>query len=360
MKSKKLLLGLLAILLLASCTSTKQPIKKPTIKPTKPIVISTDYKNNPKLIAFIDNMVATNGFDRAYLNEIFAKVSRDESALQLCGALKKPAEPNAISTPIKKIASRPSWESYKANHADETRVARGVKFWHENEKYLQKAYEVYGVNPEYIVGIIGVETNFGGYTGKYSLLNALTSIGLEHPTRSKFFMAELEAYLLMSRELNIDPTTLKGSYAGAFGYAQFMPSSFRAYGVDFDGDGKKNLFTTADAIGSIANYFKIHKWRKDAPTAIKTNYASGIFSQLPTGYDTKYTQEYLGSIRITPVGGFSGHTGDVSLINLNTANGDELWLGTPNFYTITRYNHSNYYAMSVHHLASEVKKRVKP
>lgn len=314
--------------------------------------IAGDYQNNPKLIALVDKMVNTHGFDRNYLYGVFSQVNREPKALELIGAFKNTQVGKGV---ISKTSNNGSWETYYTNHAGATRVAKGVQFWRENAQYLNKATAVYGVAPEYILGIIGVETNFGGFTGTYPVLNVLTSIGLEHQTRSKFFMDELEAYLLMTKEQQFNPTTLKGSYAGAFGYAQFMPSSFRAYGVDFDGNGRTDLFTPADAIGSIANYFKKHKWSEQVPVTIPAYYSGDRFTSLDTGFDTKYSQDYLKSVGIVPTMNFYGYTGEVSLIKLTRLNNDELWMGAPNFYVITRYNHVDYYAMAVHQLAQEIR-----
>ncbi len=314
--------------------------------------IAGDYQNNPKLIALVDKMVNTHGFDRNYLYGVFSQVNREPKALELIGAFKNTKARNGV---ISKTSNNGSWETYYANHAGAKRVEKGVQFWRENAQYLNKAAVVYGVAPEYILGIIGVETNFGGFTGTYPVLNVLTSIGLEHQTRSKYFMEELEAYLLMTKEQQFNPTILKGSYAGAFGYAQFMPSSFRAYGVDFDNNGRIDLFTPADAIGSIANYFKHNKWSEQVPVTIPAYYSGDRFTSLDTGFDTKYSQDYLKSMGIIPTMNFYGYTGKVLLIKLTRLNNDELWMGAPNFYVITRYNHVDYYAMAVHQLAQEIR-----
>ncbi|MCK5853760.1 MAG: lytic murein transglycosylase, partial [Sulfurovaceae bacterium] len=245
------------------------------------------YRSNYKLKNFINKMINEHGFRRDYLNGVFSSVRRDTEALKKIGAfnISKP------SSGAKKTASPGSWDKYRGNFLTSSRIEKGVKFWKENEYYLNRAAEKYGVAPAYIVGIIGVETNFGGYTGKHNVLNALTSISLEFPKRSKFFTMQLEHYLLMTRKERIDPRTIEGSYAGAFGLSQFMPDSFMDYAVDHDGNGQINLFTKADAIGSVANFFKVKgKWDENIPVAMPTNYSKNRFYGLKTGFRTRYSQ----------------------------------------------------------------------
>jgi len=309
------------------------------------------YRNNYKLKEFINMMANKHNYDKYQLNAIFSTVNRDREALTKIGAF-------ASAKPRQSKAVLPgSWDKYRGNFLTQSRISKGVNFWKENRYYLNEASQRYGVAPEYIIGIIGVETNFGGYTGNHSILDALTSIALEFPKRSKFFTSELENYLLIVRDEQIDPQRIKGSYAGAFGLSQFMPSSFREYGVDLDGDGHINLFTKADAIGSIANYFAGRgKWNNRIPVAMKTYYNKSRFYGLPTGFKTKYSQRHLYSLGMRPSSNFYGYKGDVSLIKLSRYNRDELWWGTDNFYAIARYNPKDYYAMAVHQLAQAVRK----
>jgi len=309
------------------------------------------YRSNYKLKKFINMMASKHHYDKYKLNSIFSTVHRDRFALEKIGAFKS-------SKPSKAKASRTgSWDKYRANFITTERITKGVNFWRDNEYYLNKASQRYGVAPEYIIGIIGVETNFGGYTGKHSVLDALTSIALEFPKRSKFFTSELENYLLMLRDEQIHPQAIKGSYAGAFGLSQFMPSSFREYAVDLDGDGHINLFSTADAIGSIANYFIGRgKWNSQIPVAMKTYYNKARFYGLATGFKTKYSQKHLYSLGMRPSSSFYGYKGNVSLIKLSRYTRDELWWGTDNFYAIARYNPKDHYAMAVHQLAQAVRK----
>ena len=309
------------------------------------------YSNNYKLKNFITMMARKHHYDKYKLNAIFSTVQRDPQALEKIGAFRS-------SKPTQSKAVLPgSWDKYRSNFLTESRINKGVQFWKENLNYLNEASRRYGVAPEYIIGIIGVETNFGGYTGKHSILDALTSIALEFPKREKFFTSELENYLLMIRDEKIPPQKIKGSYAGAFGLSQFMPSSFREYAVDLDGDGHINLFTKADAIGSVANYFKGRgKWNSSIPVAMKTYYNKRRFYGLPTGFKTRYTQSHLRSLGMRPSSNFYGYKGKVSLIKLSRYSKDELWWGTENFHAIARYNPKDHYAMAVHQLAQAVRK----
>jgi len=309
------------------------------------------YANNYKLKKFINEMVNKYGFRRDYLYGVFSSVNRDVEALKKIGAFGTNAKIQAKAT------APGSWDKYRAQFITKSRIEKGVAFWNRNQYYLNKAMQLYGVAPEYIIGIIGVETNFGGFTGKHNVLNALTSIALEFPKRSKFFQSELENYLLMTREQRMDPRRIEGSYAGAFGLSQFMPSSFRDYAVDLDANGQINLFTEADAIGSVANYFKEKgKWNPTIPVAVLTTYPKKRFYGLKTGFKTSYSQRHLLSLGMRPINNFYGYRGDVSLIKLSRYARDELWWGTPNFYAIARYNPKDYYAMAVHQLAQAVRR----
>lgn len=325
-------------------------VEAPYSQPSSPY-LGGAYRNNYKLKKFINMMVSKHQYDKYQLNAIFSTVNRDKDALTKIGAF-------ASSKPRQSKAELPgSWDKYRGNFLTESRISKGVNFWRENKYYLNEASQKYGVAPEYIIGIIGVETNFGGYTGTHSVLDALTSISLEFPRREKFFTSELENYLLMVRDEQINPQRIKGSYAGAFGLSQFMPSSFRQYAVDLDGDGHINLFTEADAIGSIANYFVGRgKWNNKIPVAMKTYYNKTRFYGLATGFKTKYTQSHLYSLGMRPSSNFYGYKDKVSLIKLSRYSRDELWWGTPNFYAIARYNPKDHYAMAVHQLAQAVRR----
>lgn len=307
------------------------------------------YANNNTLHQFINQMITKHNFSRSYLYGVFSSVLRDTKALDKYGVYT--AKPK-----VAKLSQPGEWDKYRANFLTSARIGKGVEFWKANRYYLEKAAHQYGVAPEYIVGIIGVETNFGGYTGDHSVLNALTTLSLEYRARSTFFTNQLENYLLLTREQRMDPRTLKGSYAGAFGLAQFMPDSFREYAVDHDGNGQVNLFTKADAIGSVANFFvRKGKWNPKIPVAELTTYPKARFTGLATGGKTSYAQSHLYGLGMRPISNFYGYRGNVSLIKLSRYNRDELWWGTPNFYSIMRYNPREHYAMAVHQLAQAIR-----
>jgi len=310
------------------------------------------YGNNYNLKSFINMMVSKHHYDRYTLNSIFSTVQRDNKALEKYNVYKPKKKYHSSKT-----TAVGAWDKYKTNFLNADHINNGVRFWRENQSDLNRAARKYGVAPEYIIGIIGVETNFGGFTGKHSVMNALTTLAMEYKKRSKFFKGELESYLLMIRDERLDPQAIKGSYAGAFGLSQFMPTAFRQHAVDFNGDGHIDLFNKSDAIGSIANYFMERgKWNKRIPVAMRVDYNKKRFYGLTTGFKSNYTQRHLLSLGMRPTSNFFGYRGDVSLIKLSRYSRDELWWGTKNFYAITRYNPRDHYAMAVHQLAQAVKK----
>ncbi|NOZ91480.1 MAG: lytic murein transglycosylase B [Epsilonproteobacteria bacterium] len=308
------------------------------------------YANNPKLRRFIEEMINKYHFRRDYLYGLFSNVNRDVLALKKYNVF-------GTSKPTLKSNSVGSWDKYP-KFATEDRIINGVRFWRSYRYYLEKAAFIYGVAPEYILGIIGVETNFGRDTGKHRVIDALTSLSLEYRKRSDFFTKQLEEYLLLTKEQRLNPLAIKGSYGGAFGIVQFMPDSFRDYAVDFDGDGKADLFNPADAIGSTANFFvKKGKWNPKIPVAVRVTYPKKRLYGVKTGYKTTYSQSYLRGLGMRPVNNFYGYKGPVCLIKLSHYDRDELWWGTNNFKAIARYNPRDYYVMSVHLLAQAIKQR---
>jgi membrane-bound lytic murein transglycosylase B len=312
--------------------------------------LSGIYANNPKLRRFIDEMVRKYNFRRDYLYGLFSSVNRDVKALKKYNVIGKPKSKQ-------KENSVGSWDRYP-RFVTEDRIRNGIEFWNNNRYYLEKAYYIYHVPPEYILGIIGVETNFGRNTGKHRLIDALTSLSLEYKKRSSFFTKQLEEYLLLTKEQKMNPLKIRGSYGGAFGIVQFMPDSFRKYAVDFNGDGIANLFDPADAIGSTANFFvNKGKWQPNLPVAMRVLYPKKRLYGIKTGYKTEYAQSYLKSLGMRPTSDFNGYRGPVSLIKLSHYDRDELWWGTKNFYAIARYNPRDYYVMSVHLLAQAIKNR---
>ena len=297
------------------------------------IELTTDVKD------FIDDMVTQHQFDRA----------------ELTGLLKEARFRQDIIDLITRPAEAKPWHQYRRIFLTPARAKGGVAFWRDNRKDLRRAEQAYGVPPEIIVAIIGVETRYGANTGRHRVLDALSTLAFNYPPRSAFFRRELEQFLLMAREEGMTPSQPKGSYAGALGKAQFIPSSFRAYAVDFDGDGKRDLWeSNADAIGSVANYFARHGWRTGGPVTVRAG-AAGAGHQhfVKAGMKPSIRVKDLYAAGITTKARLDP-AALTSLIKLETENGHEYWLGLHNFYVITRYNHSNLYAMAVYQLSREI------
>ncbi len=309
------------------------------------------YAGNPQTIAFINKMASRHGFNRGYLNYLFSNT-------QLTPFLKRMAYADAYGSkrpPGKRRNGR--WTRYRANFLTPRTINKGVAFARANRVALQRAEDRWGVPKEYILGIIGVETRYGGNVGKNRAIDALSAMGFNNPRRGKYFQKELEAYLLMTRSAGLDPLKPMASYAGALGLCQFMPSNIKRYGVDFDGRGGINLWTPDDAIASVANYFSKHGWRRGGTVAVPAISTSSGYQALRTGFKSNHSLARLRNAGVIAAN-LGNISGKASLIKLNTYNGDELWLGGRNFYVITRYNHSSHYAMAVHQLAQAIKARI--
>lgn len=341
--------------LLAACSSKPKPTETDTttgtpsggflLEPQHNVMqMGGDFANNPNAQQFIDKMVNKHGFDRQQLQEILSQAKRLDSVLRLMDnqapttSVKPPSGPNG------------AWLRYRKKFITPDNVQNGVVFWNQYEDALNRAWQVYGVPPEIIVGIIGVETRWGRVMGKTRILDALATLSFNYPRRAEYFSGELETFLLMARDGQDDPLNLKGSFAGAIGYGQFMPSSYKQYAVDFSGDGHINLWDPVDAIGSVANYFKAHGWVKGDQVAVMAN---GQAPGLPNGFKTKYSISQLAAAGLTPQQPLGNHQ-QASLLRLDVGTGYQYWYGLPNFYTITRYNHSTHYAMAVWQLGQAV------
>lgn len=310
--------------------------------------VTGDYAGHPGVSAFVDRMVREEGFDRAELARTLSRVERQQWILDFMNRPK--GKPSTVPTG--------AWNRYRAKFITDGNLASGVRFWRQYADTLARAERELGVPPEYVVAILGVETRWGGYMGKHRVVEALATLAFDYPRRSAFFTDELAAFLVMARDEGFDPFRPVGSYAGAMGLGQFMPSSFHGYAVDFDGDGHRDLWNPVDAIGSVANYFKGHGWRSGEPVVVRARAQGIVPAAMKTGFDSRYSEDALqraGIVATAPVGGRQ-----VSLIRLDALGGYEYWLGLDNFYTITRYNHSSYYAMAVHQLAQELKARRGP
>ena len=294
----------------------------------------------PELETFIGQMVERHGFTQAELESVFRM------------AQFKPAIVDAISRPA---TSKP-WYEFRPMLVTPQRVTDGVVFWNSHASTLERARKEFGVPEEIIIAIIGVETNYGVQTGKHRVLDALTTLAFDYPKRAAFFRDELEHYLLLGREQRSDLLSIKGSYAGAIGVPQFMPSSYRRYAVDFDNDGKVDLSgSTVDAIGSVANYLKGYGWETEQAIVASAlvngeNYREAIY----TGERPAYTVERMRKLGIATQVALPADR-QATLIELENETGSEHWLGFNNFYVITRYNRSVNYAMSVLQLAEEIR-----
>jgi membrane-bound lytic murein transglycosylase B len=299
------------------------------------------YSANPDVQAFIDEMVAEHAFDRDQLTGIFSQAERRDDIIEL---MSRPAE------------KRLEWGEYRKIFLTQSRIDGGVAFWDANERILQQAEEKFGVDAQVIVAIIGVETRYGGNTGSHRVIDALSTLAFDYPPRSKFFRGELEQYLILAREENIDLLSATGSYAGAMGYGQFIPSSYRHYAVDFDGDGVRDLWDSPmDIIGSVANYMHKHGWDLGAPVATPATVEGDAYtSLLDKGLKPETPVATLQASGITPARPVPGDT-PAALLELVNTQGPEYWLALNNFYVITRYNRSPLYAMAVYQLSEEIR-----
>ncbi len=309
------------------------------------ITLASHAKEAPKLSTeyaeFVKKMVDKHQFDQQQLTTLLKTATRQPSILR------------AMSSPAEK---RLEWHTYRKIFLKPNRINGGIKFWQQNKEQLIQAQQKYGVPEEIIVAIIGVETRYGSNIGSYKVLDALTTLGFHYPKRAAFFRRELEHFLLLAREEGFDPSKPKGSYAGAMGKPQFISSSYRAYAVDGDNDGKRDLWTSsADIIHSVANYFSQHGWSDSPLIAQKTQLTGETYRQLlkpslkPVNTLGELSQHHVQVPPNQPSNTL------VRLLELKQPKHSDYWLTFSNFYTITRYNHSHLYAMAVYQLSQEIK-----
>jgi len=302
--------------------------------------------DNPPLRALIDRLVQQDGFDRSEVERLLTEATYQQSIV------------DAITRPAEKMP----WSRYRPIFMTEERINGGVAFWQQHADLLARAERELGVPAAVITAIIGVETRYGANTGRYRALDALTTLTVAGLPRSAFFSQELRELFLLGREEHVDPFTITGSYAGALGLPQFIPSSYRAYAVDFDHDGRRDLLgSPADAIGSVANYLNRHGWtygQSISAAATVTPAAASLAGTDPT------PRLLLAELRRQGVTAATDKTVPASakaaLIRLDGDQGDEYHLGFQNFYVITRYNHSPLYAMAVTQLAAAIGERRGP
>lgn len=300
---------------------------------------TTNYAEHPQAQQLITELT-DEGFDSAEVKRVLAGAKRQESILK------------AISRPAEK---RLTWGEYRNIFLKSKRINQGVSFWDKYSDVLERAEQTYGVPAEIIVAIIGVETRYGRNMGSYRVVDALSTLGFDYPKRGKFFRGQLKQYFYLVRDEKVEPFSLKGSYAGAMGYGQFIPSSFRSFAVDFDGDGQKDIWNNpVDAIGSVANYFSAHGWKSDEPvrsnvvitkTAQDEWFNNGLKPKLSL---SEWTERGI-STRKDLAGDHMA-----TLMRMESDGEFHYWFGLHNFYVITRYNHSRLYAMAVYELSRAV------
>ncbi len=297
-------------------------------------------ENTGAVNAFIDKMVRQHQFERPALETLFQQVEIKQKILD---AIARPAE------------GMP-WHQYRKIFIRPSRIEGGVKFWRSNQQVLQTVEQHYGVPAEIITAIIGVETLYGQRTGRYRVIDALATLGFAYPKRSKFFLSELENFLLLSRQEKVDPLKPLGSYAGAMGMPQFMPSSYLSYAADFEQDGKRDIWNNpADVIASVANYFAKHQWRRDESIVFPVVAEGGQWKkQLRQGLKPDQSVADLKRHDIYAPDHLADET-TVKLLSFEQESGASLWIGLHNFYVITRYNHSPLYAMAVYQLSQAIK-----
>ena len=306
-----------------------------------PDICFSESLDSNQVNQFIDEMVKAHNFDINDLRILFAGTKYSDKVLQ------------AMSRPAESLA----WYKYRNIFLKDARIKKGAAFWEKHEITLDRAGHVYAVPPEIIIAIIGVETQYGQYKGNDKVMDSLATLAFHYPKRENFFRSELEQFLLLTREQNVDPLSLKGSYAGAMGIPQFISSSYRNYAVDFDGDGKKDLWQNpVDAIGSVASYFNRHGWQAGQSVTFPVKVTGGKVNEVIDG-DLKpnIRADSLKNYGIIHEQNIS-ESAMIKVMKFEQKDRDDYWLGLHNFYVITRYNHSALYAMAVYQLSEEIRK----
>jgi membrane-bound lytic murein transglycosylase B len=308
-------------------------------EPLEPLAIPFD-RHRPEIAGFVAHLVKDDGFRRRYVERLLAKAVPQQKILE------------AMTRPAEKVSP---WWQYRAHFLTEERIRDGVRFWADHGPSLERIGDEWGVSPEYIVAIIGVESFYGRLTGRYRVLDALTTLAFDYPLRSDYFRGELEQFLLLSREERVDPLKTLGSYAGAMGAGQFMPSSYREYAVDEDHDGRRDLWNSwDDVLASIAHYFRGQGWQPGAPVLAEATLdpGSGVVVD-PRNLELNDTVAGLRAKGVefqAPL----APTEPALVLLAEDVDGPVYRVGFHNFHVITRYNHSTLYAMAVHDLATAI------
>lgn len=318
------------------------------------------FSTNESVINFVDELVEkypqlfqesaenSNRLNKNSLLNAFSKITKNNKVIRYVNPPKQ----------SKIVASR-SWKKYRKRFINSQNIQNGLKFWRKNKSWFDLAEQTYGVPAEIILGIIGVETRYGTVMGNFSIFESLASLAFYSPRRAEFFKKELEAFILLCQENNLDLLSQKGSYAGAIGIGQFMPSSIHKYAVDFDKDGKIDLINSqADAIGSVASFLNKHGWQNGQPVAFPINLNGHLpQSWLDYGVEPKINVNDLKQLGMQTLAPDDSVVALVDLVDFDSKgnSADEYWVGLRNFYTITRYNRSYFYAMSVFQLGESIK-----
>ena len=321
--------------------SVPQPPERPVAPPS---VTDPAIGQAQRIDAFVDYTAKTYGVAPATIRAALAQAQFKQSIV------------DAMNRPAEKVRS---WADYRPIFINASRIDGGRAFYAENRVALDRVAAQTGVPAEYIVAIIGVETSYGRITGKYRVLDALYTLAFGYPKRAPFFAGELAQLFALGKEEGIDVTALTGSYAGAMGWGQFMPSSYRNWAKDGDGDGRRELIADKDDVfASIANYFVVHGWQRGAPVIARATRASDANDFDPDSLDPVYPLSWLAQQGYRPQAGepvpAAGDAAGASLLMLDGDAGKEYWLGYRNFYVISRYNHSPMYSLAVHQLAQAI------
>ncbi|MDH3713234.1 MAG: lytic murein transglycosylase B [Gammaproteobacteria bacterium] len=302
---------------------------------------SASYLGRAEVDTFVAELARRHSFDEYELRDLFRGVRTQQRVLE---AIARPAE------------AKP-WHAYRPIFVTDSRIRQGTEFWNEHAALLSEIESDLGVPAEILVAIVGVETRYGRHRGSFRALDTLTTLAFDYPPRSAFFRRELEQFLLLVRDEGLDARRVSGSYAAAMGMPQFISSSYREYAVDYDKDGRRDLWDSPeDVLASVANYFRRHGWRRGDPVTFAvtpdgTDYRDLLRKEL----QPRVTLEQLRSHRL--IGAGQSPAGPFTVMELQGTSGPEVWVGHYNFYVITRYNHSRLYAMAVHQLSRAVRER---
>lgn len=310
-----------------------------------PAAMAIDLARYPQMQSLFTQLHEKHDFSHEELATLFQQVEIKQNILDI---MNRPGE------------ARP-WPAYRQQFVTEPSANRGSRFWRRHRQALARAEKKFGVDPAVIVAIIGIESRYGRAAGQIRTIDALTTLMLEYPRRAKFFRRELIQFLLLAREQRMDPLSIKGSYAGAIGAAQFIPSSYRKYAIDFDNDGRTDLMgSRADAIGSVANYFKRHGWKVGEPAVSNARVEGTVHSWFQNlSIAPVLTLKQLGRYGITTEQADRDPNLRAALITLQGENGPEYRLSHDNYYVITRYNKNRKYAVAVYELSEMIRRRVR-